>query len=72
MLRFLFKSQLSDRNALPIYIALKTPVVCMTGKCQNRLQLHEISIAFKGSFQSVHLFHVLRKLLKADTTGRGE
>lgn len=29
MLRFLFKSQLSDRNAIPIYIALKTPVVCI-------------------------------------------
>lgn len=32
MLRFLFKSQLSDRNALPFYIALKTPVVCMDRK----------------------------------------
>lgn len=44
----------------------------MTGKCQNRRQLHEISIAFKGSFQSVQLIHLLRNLLKADTTGRQE
>lgn len=44
----------------------------MTGKWQNRLQLHEISIAFKGSFQSVQLFHLLCKLLKADTMGRRE
>lgn len=44
----------------------------VTGKCQNRRQLHEISIAFKGSFQSVHLFHLLRKVLKADTTGGGD
>lgn len=44
----------------------------MTGKCQNRLQLQEISIAFKGSFQSVQLFHLLSKLLKADSMGRRE
>lgn len=43
-----------------------------TGTCQNRLQLQEISIAFKGSFQSAQLFHLLCKLLKADTIGRRE
>lgn len=32
MLRFLFKSQLSDRNAIPVYIALKTPAVCIWRK----------------------------------------
>lgn len=42
----------------------------VTGKWQNRLQLHEILIAFKGSFQSVQLFHLLCELLKADTMGR--
>lgn len=38
----------------------------VTGKWQNTLQLREISIAF----QSVQLFHLLCKLLKADTMGR--
>lgn len=41
----------------------------MTEEWQQRLQLHEISIAFKGSFQSVQLIHLLCKLLKAHYRG---
>lgn len=42
---------LCDRNALPIYIALKTPVEFIwQRRGGNRLQLYEISIAFSGQF----------------------
>lgn len=37
----------------------------------NMLQLHEISLAFKGSL-SVQLLHISCKLLKADTMRRLE
>lgn len=60
MLRFLFKSQLSDRNALPFYIALKTPV-CMHGQKKKQTKKTAATqelICFRGSFQSVQLLHL--------------
>lgn len=54
MLRFLFKSQLSDRNALPFYIALKTPV-CMHGQKKNRLSRLQLQ---RNSFASGAVFNL--------------
>lgn len=72
---FLFKSQLSDRNALPFYIALKTPVVCMERKNNNkkktRLQLQSNSFASGGQFSSCTVAALVRKSLRADAVGVG-
>lgn len=66
MLRFLFKSQLSDRNALPFYIALKTPVVCMDRKNGlSSLQLHSNSLA------SGAVFHLYRRCTYRQFTKSG-
>lgn len=66
---FYSKSQLSHRNALPIYIALKTRVVCTWQESVKINCSYMSSLVFKGSFKSVWLFSLLCKLLTADTRG---
>lgn len=72
MLRFLFKSQLSDRNALPIYRALKTPVVCIWRENVKIGCSYMRSQLLARAVFDLYIYSIYDAILNADTTGRWE